>query len=75
MSKQSDLDRQYWIAKEKQIVRDEYNLYLEEQGKESTPDAAALFAEIKIRGGYEYHGMKERELILFLAGSLPYMYD
>jgi hypothetical protein len=68
----NDLHRE---AETNKIIRAEYSEFLKEQGKESSPDEAVLFAAKKIAGNYDYNGMKERELILFLAGELPYMYD
>jgi len=62
------------MIKEKQI-KEEYAQYLIEKGKENSPHNAQLFAMEKIAGDYDYLGYKERDLILLLAGELPYMYD
>lgn len=65
----------YWDAKKKSKIRDEYKSYLERTGESSNPDNAQAFAIMKIDGGFDYLGMNERDLILLLAGKLPYMYD
>ena len=65
----------YWDAKNKSKIKDEYKSYLERIGESSNPDNAQAFAITKIDGGFDYLGMKERDLILLLAGKLPYMYD
>jgi hypothetical protein len=68
-------NQKYWdVLKQKQI-RDEYAHFLTEEGRENDPHSAQLFAMKKIAGGFDYMGMRERDLILLLAGRLPYMYD
>jgi hypothetical protein len=56
-------------------LREEYAAFLAHEGKESTPDAACLFAIGKLSGNHEYLGLTERQLIIELAGALPYFYD
>ena len=75
MAKKKTPNELFWGAKEKQQIREEYERFLKAKGKENTPHNAHLFAIKAIGGGYNYMGMKERDLILFLAGELPYMYD
>lgn len=65
----------HWDMMKKNQIRDEYNQYLTEEGRENNSHSAHLFALTKIGGGHEYMGLKERDLILFLAGELPNMYD
>lgn len=75
MSKKNAPNQLYWEAQIKAQIREEYEQYLRGDGRENTPDNAHLFAIKVIAGGHDYKGMKERDLILFLAGKLPYMYD
>lgn len=66
----------YWKAQTDIQVRDEYNRYLEEKGVISSPHYAHLFAMEKTSNDFQkYHGYDQRQLIIFLAGELPYMYD
>jgi hypothetical protein len=65
----------YWAVQVEKQIREEYEQYLEDEGKKDTSHIAHLFAMKVIAGGRDYKGMKERDLILFLAGKLPYMYD
>ncbi len=62
----------YWEEEKKKGIWADYNAFLKENGKESSPDEAALFA---IKSRDQNYGMDERDLIIFLAGDLPYMYD
>lgn len=75
MSKKSTPNQLYWDAQIKAQIRKEYEQYLQGDGRENTPNNAHLFAIKVIGSGHDYKGMKERELILFLADELPYMYD
>jgi len=75
MAKKKTPNELYWDMKKKEQIREQYNRYLKEEGRENDPHSAHLFAMRKIGGGHDYMGMKERDLILFLAGELPYMYD
>ncbi len=75
MARKKTPNRLYWEAQIKEQIREEYEQYLEDEEKENTPHNAHLFAMKVIAGGHDYKGMKERDLILFLAGTLPYMYD
>jgi hypothetical protein len=65
----------YLNLMKKNQVKAEYNQFLATQERENTPDSAQIFAMQKIADNHKYQGMTERELILFLAGALPYMYD
>ncbi|WES67726.1 hypothetical protein [Superficieibacter sp. HKU1] len=60
----------YYQAIEKQQERERYNQFLQDNGYENTPHNAHLYAN-----GRGYVGMKARDTIEMLAGSLPYMYD
>ncbi len=75
MARKKTPNRLYWEAQIKEQIREEYEQYLEDEEKENTPHNTHLFAMKVIAGGHDYTGMKERDLILFLAGTLPYMYD
>lgn len=75
MAKKKTPNELFWDSEKKKIIRAEYEEFLGERGKSSSPEEAALFALRKTSGRQDYHGMKERELILFLADDLPYMYD
>ncbi len=75
MSKKMSPNDLYWKAQVESQIKNEYKNFLEEENLKNTPDSAHLFAMRKISGNYDYHGKKERELILLLAGNLPYMYD
>lgn len=63
----------HWGAIADQQIRDEYAAYLRAEGCEKCPLSAQLFAMGKINNGYREKS--ERELIILLAGELPYMYD
>lgn len=75
MARKKTPDQLYWEAQIKEQIREEYEQYLRDKERENTPHNAHLFAMNVIAGGHDYKGMKERDLILFLAGTLPYMYD
>lgn len=75
MSKKKTPDELYWDEKKREQIRLEYNNYLSVEGKDNNPHMAQIFATKMIAGGHDYMGMKERDLILLLAGELPYMYD
>lgn len=75
MSKKKTPDELYWDEKKKDQIRLEYNNFLSVEGGGSNPHMAQIFATKMIAGGHDYMGMKERDLILLLAGELPYMYD
>ena len=68
-------NEKYWGMMKHQQIKKEYAQYLTEEGRRNDPHAAQLFAMKKIAGGFDYMGMNERDLILVLAGRLPYMYD
>jgi len=75
MPKKNSTNEKYWDMRKKNQIKEEYEAYLQEEERRSGPDSAQLFAIKKIAGGNDYHGLKERDLILLLAGDLPYMYD
>lgn len=68
--KQNDL---YWKAMRNRQIENEYEDFLREQGLQRGSDSAYHFAIAKQADGFRE--MKERDLILLLAGELPYMYD
>lgn len=55
---------------EREQERARYNQFLQDNGYENTPHHADLYVI-----GRGYVGMKARDTIEMLAGSLPYMYD
>jgi hypothetical protein len=65
----------YWDMLAEKQVKEEYARWLAEKGRANDPHTAQLFAMEKIAGGFDYMGIKERDLIILLAGRLPYMYD
>lgn len=65
----------YWEMKNKDQIREQYDSFLKDEKLENNSHSAHLFALRKIGGGYDYMGLKERDLILLLAGELPEMYD
>ena len=62
----------YWQAKKDAILEQEYREFLRQRGLEHNPDSAQLFAMNKRDSGFTEKS--ERELILQLAGELPFMY-
>jgi hypothetical protein len=75
MAKKKSINENYWDMMNMKQIREEYAAYLKEEERHPGPDSAQLFAIKKIAGGHDYHGLNERDLILLLAGKLPYMYD
>jgi hypothetical protein len=73
MAKKKTPNELYWEMMAKKQIRDEYNQFLQQQGQEGSPHLADVFAMKKYEEGYR--DMTKRELILFLAGELPFMYD
>jgi len=63
----------YWRWKKVEQLREEYEAFLKEKGMKKSPHSAQVFAMHKHSGGYE--GLTERQIIIELAGELPYMYD
>ena len=63
----------YWQAMAQTQIKNEYAQFLQQEGRESNPDSAQIFAMRKRNDGYR--DMSERDLILLVAGALPYMYD
>ncbi len=75
MGKKKSVNDLYWESKKEDQIRREYEKYLAREKRESDPDVASYFAAEKIAGGHEYRGYSERDLIILLAGKLPYMWD
>ena len=66
----------YWDAKEKGEARRAYEQFLADKDVQGSPHYADVFAARVTADGFtKYMGMTKRELILFLEGKLPYMYD
>ena len=73
MAKNKSPNDLFWQAKVQNLIKDEYTQFLQQEGLERNPDSAHLFALRKQKNGYRE--MSERDLILLVAGDLPYMYD
>ena len=73
MARKKSLNDLHWQVQAHRLIKDEYTLFLQEGELESNPDSAYLFALQKQQNGYRE--MSERDLILLVAGDLPYMYD
>lgn len=71
MSK-NDIETARNIVIEKQLHM-EYEEWLKDVCKEKSPENAYMFAmeKIKISGGYDYMGKKDRDIVLLLEGELP----
>lgn len=63
----------YWRAMADGQIEQEFAQYLQTEGLTRDPDSAQTFAMRKVASGYL--GKSERELILLLAGKLPFAYD
>ena len=75
MAKKRTPNEAHWDMEKQRQVKEEYARWRAEEGRENDSDTAQLFAVKKIAGGFDYMGFKERDLIILLAGRLPYMYD
>jgi hypothetical protein len=75
MSKGRSENEKYWDMMNGKQLRDEYAAFLQSEHMESSPHSAHIFAIRKLSGSHQYLGLSEREIILQLAGELPYMYD
>ena len=73
MAHGNDPNEQYWQVMADRQIEQEFARYLRAEGLALSPDSAQTFAMRKIAGGYR--GKSERELILLLAGQLPFAYD
>lgn len=73
MAKKQSPHELYWKNKADEIVKNEYAAFLRQEGLENTPDSGQIFAMRKAKDGYRERS--EREIILLVAGALPYMYD
>ncbi len=63
----------YWKAIADNQIKDEFNDFLRDQNMECGPESAQIFAMKRIAAGNR--DRTERELILLLAGELPFAYD
>jgi hypothetical protein len=75
MAQGRSYNEKYWDMTKRKQLRAEYEEFLESEHMESNPHSAHVFAIQKLSGSHEYLGLSEREIILYLAGELPYMYD
>lgn len=66
---------QYWNMVARQAVQEAYNVFLLENNYTSSPHHAHIFAMRYLQDSANTSGMNEREMIIFLAGTLPEMYD
>lgn len=73
MAKKPTPNDLYWKHMREAPIRDAYQKFLKAENLPDNPDSAHLFALRTPQD--ERAGMSDRELILFLAGDLPYMYD
>lgn len=73
MVRQKNPNELYWNSVAKKQLREDYNQFLKLDGQIGSPDSANIFAMKKHAEGYR--DMSIRELILFLEGELPYMFD
>ncbi len=78
--KQAEINERSWKnlikSQNEQQIRTEYDKYLKDNGEKPSLEQADLFAIAKTRAGREkYLEFTEREIILLLAGELPFMYD
>lgn len=63
----------YWEAMEKKRITDNYHEFLIQTSSVNNSDSAHVFV-LRLNHN-DRNGMSERDLILMLAGDLPYMYD
>ena len=73
MAKKKSPNDLHWEAIAHTQIKNEYAQFLQQEGLERNPDSAHIFAMRKRNDGYR--DMSERDLILLVAGDLPYMYD
>lgn len=73
MAKKKTPNDLYWQHLADEQVKNEYTAFLAAEQLERTPHSAHLFSLRKRTNGYREK--TERELILLVAGELPYMYD
>lgn len=71
-----DKNEKYWKAQIEKQIRNEYQDYLDLNGKRGSPDNAHLFALEKIQqsGGFNYQGYNASEIIMLLEDKLPDFY-
>lgn len=73
MAKKMSANDLYWKAQIETQIKEDYAEFLSREGIDRGPNSAHLFALRKRAEGF--CEMSERDLILLVAGSLPYMYD
>lgn len=75
MAKKPTVDEKFWRMKEISQLREEYDNFLKDEGKQQSPHTAHVFAMRKTSGSFRYLGLSGREIIMELAGELPGMYE
>jgi hypothetical protein len=75
MTKRKSPNELYWESRKNQQIREQYEEFLQKGSHNRSLHSAHLFAMRVLGGSSRYLGYSERELILLLAGELPYMYD
>jgi hypothetical protein len=73
MATKKSPNKLYWDMIAQKQVREEYTQFLQNEGQKGSPHFAHVFALKKYAEGYR--DMTIRNLILFLEGELPYMFD
>ncbi|MEZ8744167.1 hypothetical protein AB4189_11970 [Vibrio sp. 10N.286.49.E1] len=71
----NDPNTLYWNSIARTSIQDAYNNFLQQENVESSPHYADIFSIRYLRENGNSAGMSKREMIIFLAGSLPEMYD
>ncbi|WP_163341092.1 hypothetical protein [Desulfopila sp. IMCC35008] len=76
VKKKGDIEIARDIVIERQLKM-EYEEWLKDVSKERSPENAYMFAmeKIKISGGYDYMGKKDRDIILILEDKLPNQFN
>ncbi len=76
MAKKKSPNDLYWESVKKNEIRKAYTQFLRQENMEITPHSADLFSIMAERKNMlSGTGMGKRDLIIYLAGKLPYMYD
>ncbi|UKA00783.1 hypothetical protein [Photobacterium damselae] len=65
----------YWESIVREQIRTAYNNFLQQNNVESSPHQAHLFAINYLRNNSNSANMNERDMIIYLVGELPEMYD
>ena len=74
MKKTSNYDK-FWNGKELYELKRQYQDHLKRIGEESSPHHAHLFVWDKVPISGKYAGLTQRQIIIELAGELPYGND